>query len=78
MQKRNRFTITLGVSICACLGWLLWLKEVANYAIAHPVITNLAGVFVLAVGGGIIVSLIPQGVWTVLPSDEDEITGEEE
>jgi hypothetical protein len=56
----------------------LWLKEVANYAIAHPVITNLAGVFVLAVGGGIIVSLIPQCVWAVLPADEDEISGEEE
>jgi hypothetical protein len=78
MQKRNRFAITLGVSICACLGWLLWLKEVANYAIDHPVITNLVGVFALAVGGGVVVSLIPQWVWAVIPTNEDEITGEDE
>jgi divalent metal cation (Fe/Co/Zn/Cd) transporter len=56
----------------------VWLKDFANYAIAHPLVTNLIGVFVLAVGGGIIVSQIPSIVWKSFSSEEDEITGETE
>lgn len=78
MQRRNRYIVTLVVSAIGCACWLVWLKDFANYAIAHPLVTNLIGVFVLAVGGGIIVSQIPSIVWKSFSSEEDEITGETE
>jgi len=77
MQKRNKYIVTLAISVIACILWLLGLKETANYAIFHPLITNYVMTFVLAVGGGICVSLVPGIVWDLLKT-EDEITGESE
>jgi len=77
MKEKSRFVVVfLLVGISGCL-WLLTLKNFASYTILHPLVTNLFGVFILAVGGGIAVSLLPGFLWGML-SDEDEITGEQE
>jgi len=75
MQERNKYIVALVVSVVSCALWLLSLKELANYTIAHPTLLNLFWVFALAVGGGIIVSWAPGCIWNIL-SDEDEITGD--